>query len=349
MRRRFIQAMVDAERTRRLEAAGYETEVVEFVGATVTPHNLLWRARRVGEPHAGWRPRAAGAIPTGTIGSEFPEAVIRHMTWIPTDRPLVFGHRGGSRLAPENTLAAFDRAVAEGVDGIELDVRLSRDGEVVVCHDARLDRTCDASGRDCRHDGGRTGPSGRGLPVHRRRRHAPVSGARTRRAHAPRRAGPLSAHPIIVEMKDDSPAMADATVGVVRERRALDRVCLGSFSSDVLRHARRLAPGTASSGSRARGAPRGDLFPPWLAAAVPSLPGAPGSRGREGLRVVTPRFVRAAHRAGVPVQVWIVDGADDIRRLLDWGVDAVITDRPDVAVRTLADWTRARTTEQRRT
>lgn len=50
VRRRFIQAMVDAERTWRLEAAGYETEVVELVGATVTPHNLLWRARRVGEP-----------------------------------------------------------------------------------------------------------------------------------------------------------------------------------------------------------------------------------------------------------------------------------------------------------
>jgi len=50
VRRRYVQAMVDAERTWRLEAAGYETEVVEFVGATVTPHNLLWRARRVGEP-----------------------------------------------------------------------------------------------------------------------------------------------------------------------------------------------------------------------------------------------------------------------------------------------------------
>jgi hypothetical protein len=50
VRRRFIQAMVDAERTWRLEAAGYQTEVVELVGATVTPHNLLWRARRVGEP-----------------------------------------------------------------------------------------------------------------------------------------------------------------------------------------------------------------------------------------------------------------------------------------------------------
>ncbi len=59
VRRRFIQAMVDAERTWRLEAAGYETEVVEFVGATVTPHNLLWRARRVGEPTRMAAARAA--------------------------------------------------------------------------------------------------------------------------------------------------------------------------------------------------------------------------------------------------------------------------------------------------
>ena len=65
-------------------------------------------------------------------------------------RPLVFGHRGGSRLAPENTMAAFDRAVAEGVDGLELDVRLSKDGGVMVCHDARVDRTSnsEAGGRE---------------------------------------------------------------------------------------------------------------------------------------------------------------------------------------------------------
>ena len=62
--------------------------------------------------------------------------------------------------------------------------------------------------------------------------------------------------------------------------------------------------------------------------------------------MVTRRFIRAAHRAGVPVQVWIVDQAEDIRRLLDWGVDAVITDRPDVAVRTVATWCQERNNHQ---
>src|SRR5262245_60629173 len=61
-------------------------------------------------------------------------------------RPLVFAHRGGSRLAPENTMAAFDRGLALGADGLELDVHLSRDGVVVVHHDRHLDRTTDLKG-----------------------------------------------------------------------------------------------------------------------------------------------------------------------------------------------------------
>jgi glycerophosphoryl diester phosphodiesterase len=61
---------------------------------------------------------------------------------------------------------------------------------------------------------------------------------------------------------------------------------------------------------------------------------------RKRLRVVSPRFVRAARRAGVPVQVWIVDSAEDVRRLLDWGVQAIITDRPDIAVPAVAAWRR---------
>ena len=260
------------------------------------------------------------------------------MSWIPSGRPLVFGHRGGSRLAPENTVAAFDRAIAEGVDGLELDVRLSRDRDVVVCHDARLDRTCDRAGAiaeltaaelarvDAGHhftaDDGTHPFRGRGVGV-------PT--LRDVLARYPR-------HPIVVEMKDDSPAMAEAAVGVIREAGALGRVCLGSFSSGVLRQARRLAPGTASSGSRTEVLhavlwSRLGWLPPFRRYQALQVP-----QGREGLRVVTPRFVRAARRAGVPVQVWIVDRADDIRRLLDWGVCGIITDRPDVAVRTVKEW-----------
>jgi glycerophosphoryl diester phosphodiesterase len=260
------------------------------------------------------------------------------VSWIPTGRPLVFGHRGGSRLAPENTVAAFDRSVAEGVDGLELDVRLSRDRQVMVCHDATVDRTSNAAGEIAdmtaselaRVDAGyRFTPGDLSFPF------------RWRGIGIPTLAEVLARYPtlpVIVEMKDNTAALAEATVDVVRAAGALDRVCLGAFSLNVLRHARRLAPGTASSGASR------EVLSAMLSASLGWLP--PRRRyqalqvpeRRKRLRIVTPRFVRAAHRAGVPVQVWIVDRAEDIRRLLAWGVDAVLTDRPDVAVPIVAAW-----------
>jgi glycerophosphoryl diester phosphodiesterase len=260
--------------------------------------------------------------------------------WVQVGRPLVFAHRGGSRLAPENTTAAFDRAIAEGADGLELDIRLSRDGEAMVCHDARLDRTCDGHGAICdmtavelsRIDAGfRFTPGDGTYPF--RGCGVTVPTLRGVLARYPRK-------PLVVEIKDEHPAAGDAVVEAVREAGALDRVCFGSFHSTVLRRVRRLAPASTTSGSRR------DVLLAVLCARLGFLPPRHAYRAlqvpeaRENTRVVTPRFVRAAHRAGVPVQVWIVDDADDIRRLLSWGVDGIITDRPDIAVRIVADASR---------
>jgi glycerophosphoryl diester phosphodiesterase len=261
--------------------------------------------------------------------------------WARTDRPLVFGHRGGSRLAPENTLAAFDRGVAEGADGLELDVRLSRDGEVMVCHDPTLDRTCDATGAVvdlmasdlARVDAGYRFSPGDGTHPFRGRGLS-VPTLREVLARHP-------VHPFIVELKDHSQAIARAAVDVVREAGALARVCFGSFHRDVVCEVRRVAPGAVTSGARdevfwAVTMSRLGFLPPFRRYQALQVP-----EQRENIRVVTPAFLRAAHRAGVPVQAWVVDGAEDIRRLLAWGVDGIITDRPDVAVRTVAEHVRS--------
>lgn len=265
------------------------------------------------------------------------------MSWkelVQVGRPLVFAHRGGARLAPENTVGAFDRAVSEGADGLELDVRLARDGEVMVCHDARLERTCDAGGAICemtavelsRVDAGFRFTPGDGTH--------PFRGAGLAVPTLRDVLARYAALPIIVEMKDDLPSAADATVEVVREAGAVDRVCFGSFHVGVQRRVRRLISGATTSGSRrdvlhAVAWSRLGLLPPIRSYQALQVPEA-----RESVQVVTPRFVRAAHRAGVPVQVWIVDRPDDIRRLLAWGVDGIISDRPDIAVRTVGEFRR---------
>ena len=252
--------------------------------------------------------------------------------WVSLGRPLVFAHRGGRALGPENTLAGFDGGAAAGADGLELDVHLARDGEVVVCHDATLDRTTDASGRLCdftsselaRVDAGCrfTAPDGT-YPFRARGIGIPRLGEVLRR---------YPELPLVVEMKDDLPSLAEATVSLIREAGAARRVCLGSFSRGVLRTARRLAPEIATSGAREE--VRAALIGSWfgLFPVRPVFQALQVPEGREGFRVVTPRFLRAAHRRGIPIQVWVVNDEADMRRLLEVGVDGLITDHPDKAL-----------------
>jgi glycerophosphoryl diester phosphodiesterase len=251
-------------------------------------------------------------------------------------RPLVLAHRGGCTLGPENTLTAFERGFAAGADGFEIDVRRSRDGEMVVIHDETVDRTTDGRGPVASMTAGELarvdaaywfGPEeayplrGRGIGI-------------------PRLADVLTAFPdavFIVELKEDDAESARRAVDVVRAAHAVDRVMIGSFHRRSLGLVRRLEPdmptGAATSETQLAmylsrlGLPL--LWPQYKAFQVPESFGP--------TRVVTPRFVRTAHGAGVPVQVWTVNDEQDMRRLLSWGVDALITDQPGLAARVVRD------------
>jgi glycerophosphoryl diester phosphodiesterase len=233
-------------------------------------------------------------------------------------RPLVFAHRGGSKLAPENTVAAFDLGMASGADGLELDVRLSRDGIAVVHHDALLDRTTRGRGAV----GERTAAELAALQV------PALLDVLTRYPHAR----------MIVELKETTPDLARAVIADVRRAGAVNMVCLGSFSAGALRTVRGIDPTIATSGGQMD--VRLALYrswvnlspghPPYQAFQVPEMSGR--------TRVVSPRFVRLAHKARLVVQVWTVDEPQDMRRLLDWGVDGIISDRPDIAAQVVGEW-----------
>jgi glycerophosphoryl diester phosphodiesterase len=236
----------------------------------------------------------------------------------------VFAHRGGGKIGPENTIAAFDRGLEGGADGLELDVHLSRDGIVVVNHDAILDRTTRAKG-----------------PLKDR-----TAGELVEFSVPPLRAV-LARYPkigIIIELKERGPELAEAVVDEVRRAGASDRVCLGSFSISAMRAARAAAPAIATSAARFE--VRMALYRSWCGLSPGRVPyqafQVPETSG--ATRVVSPRFVQLAHKAGIAVQVWTVDEPEDIRRLLDWGVDGIISDRPDVAAGVVADWVSRKST-----
>ncbi len=255
--------------------------------------------------------------------------------------PLVFAHRGGARLAPENTIPALDHGMRLGADGIEFDVQLSADGVAVVIHDPTLDRTTDHRGPVAQLTAAQLAGVDAGFRFE-------VDGAfpfRGQGIGVPRLDEVLPRHPdsrIIIEMKGGSPELARAVGACVRKADAVDRVCVGSFHASSIAVIRAEFPEIATSAAQPEA--RWALHRSWMrwpftsdrpycAFQVPEFAGR--------MRVVSRHFLRYVHREGHVLQVWVVNERADIRRLLDWGADGIISDRPDVAVATRDEWVKA--------
>jgi glycerophosphoryl diester phosphodiesterase len=247
-------------------------------------------------------------------------------------RPLVYAHRGGAALRPENTLAAFDHGLSLGADGLELDVHLSRDGVVVVHHDDTLERTTDGRGPLSAHtaDGLSAFDAG-----YRFTDHSGGFPFRGQGVRIPRLKEVLDRYrgiEVIIELKSADPALARLAVADVRAGGDIDRVAFGSFHHRVLRAAREIEPRVRTGAGREEtrwALYRSRVRWPLGRTAYREFQ-VPESAGRT--TIVSPRFIDCAHRAGLPVKVWTVNDESDIERLLDWGVDAIISDRPDIAV-----------------
>jgi glycerophosphoryl diester phosphodiesterase len=244
---------------------------------------------------------------------------------------MVYAHRGGAALAPENTLVAFEAGLAAGADGIELDVRLSLDGVAVLVHDPTLDRTTDATGPV----DARTAADLARLDAGYRFEHEGAYPFRGRGIGIPSLSAVLDRHrdsSLIIELKSADPRLARAVVEEIHRAGALGRATVGSFQKGALEAVRALDPAVRTgadmdevrSGMNAASAGTNARKPVFEAFQVPEI--------YAGQRIVTPEFIARAHEAGVTVMVWTVNREDDMRRLLDWGVDGLITDRPDLAV-----------------
>ncbi|MEI2698904.1 MAG: glycerophosphodiester phosphodiesterase [Microthrixaceae bacterium] len=229
--------------------------------------------------------------------------------------PLAVAHRGGTEAAPENSVAAFSAAVSVGFTHLETDVHLSADGVLVAFHDDVLDRVTDGSGAISEMTWDQIGSVriGAAEPI-------------------PRLEELLEAFPdawFNVDPKADDSVVA--LVRVLRQQRAVERVCIGAFSDRRLRRMRELAGASlcTSAGPReiaaltaaarlGRGA--GLLGGAYQCVQVPVR--------HKGVEIVTPAFISAAHDSGKPVHVWTIDDPTEMHRLLDMGVDGIMTDRP---------------------
>lgn len=230
--------------------------------------------------------------------------------------PLAFAHAGAHTPGGpgENTMAAFEAAVAQGYRYLETDTHATADGVLVAFHDDDLDRLTD-----------RRGVIG-DMP------YAEIKAALVReRDEIPLLEEVLTAWPDVrVNIDPKHDAAVGPLVELVRRTGAVDRVCIGAFSDRRLARVREaLGPRVCTSMgprqvARLLGASRG-LPAGSFSAACAQVPVRRGP-----VPLVTPRFVAAAHARDLQVHVWTVNDADEMHRLLDMGVDGIMTDRTDV-------------------
>lgn len=237
----------------------------------------------------------------------------------------MFAHRGLAVSAPENTLLAFQHALELGVDHIETDVHASSDGHAIVAHDDDLRRV---GGIDARVDA---------LTARDLARLDLGAGQ-----HVPTLAETLDAFPdarFNIDLK--SAAAIAPTVAAIRAARAEQRVLLTSFSEQRRRAALRLLPevATSASGPRFAAALLATVVRagPVVRQALRGLHAVQIPERALGISTVTPARIAAFHAAGVEVHVWTVNEPADMARLLDRGIDGIVTDRADLALSVVAD------------
>ncbi|MBO0893462.1 MAG: glycerophosphodiester phosphodiesterase [Acidimicrobiales bacterium] len=270
-------------------------------------------------------------------------------------RVLAYAHRGGAKEGPSATLYAMHRALEAGADALELDVHATADGHVVCCHDPTVDATTDGTGAiaeltlaevqalDAAYwfvPGGEDG-TGAGLPDEAYPLRGLASGDPSLRI--PTLEEVLVAFPgtlLNLDIKQSEPVVAPYEDKVARVLSAFGRegdVIVTSFNDTSIERFSELAPGVPTAAGTLAAA----AF--WRAVQSGEPPPQSGHVALQvpteayGLKVVDRRFVDTAHEADLAVHVWTIDEADEMRRLIELGVDGIMSDRPSLLVSTLAE------------
>jgi glycerophosphoryl diester phosphodiesterase len=239
--------------------------------------------------------------------------------------PLVIAHRGLAIGVPENTLPAFRAGLAAGADIVETDVHLSKDGQVIVAHDANLDRVA-------------------GVPGHLR--------DHTAKDLAGIDLGGGVGFPTLVDLLEALPqakinidlktlSVVPAFVDVIRQLDAHDRILVTSFDEVTRIQAVRQLPGVVTSASRAHFLP-GLLASTlgrkkWLSKVFANVDAVQAPRAQYGVQIASRRFINNLTSIGKEFHVWTINDPTEMRKLLALGVTGIVTDRTDLAVRVRAE------------
>jgi len=251
--------------------------------------------------------------------------------------PLVIAHQGGDGLWPGDTMFAFEHAAALGVDVLEMDLHITQDGVLVINHDETVDRTTNGSGNiedttlaelktlDAGHqwsdDGGETFPY-RGM------------GITLTTLEEVFQAFPK--YQMTIEIKTTERSMAKPFCDMIRAYDMQDKILVASFLDERMTDFRLTCPEVATSSARQETTVFVLLSKVYLGRLYsPAFNALQVPEESSGITVMTAQFVRAAHERNLRVEPWTIDDPEQMKQYINWGVDGIITDRPDLMLEVL--------------
>ena len=256
--------------------------------------------------------------------------------------PLVIAHQGGDGVWPGNTMYAFEESVELGVDVLEMDAHITRDGQIVLMHDEEVDRTTDGTGLietmtlaqlqelDAAYkwssDESATFPfRGQGLRV-------PALEELFRKFPRMR---------YVIEIKLTQNPIDKPLCDLIRRYNMQDKVMIASFHDEAMQNFRAVCPEIATSASRGEVTQFVLLGKAFLSSFVaPQYQSIQPPYDQEesmNIPIMTERFIREAHAKNIRVEPWTVNDPELMRQYIEWGVDGIITDRPDLMIEVLEE------------
>ena len=260
----------------------------------------------------------------------------------PRPEVMVIAHQGGDGIWPGDTIYAFERAVEVGADILEMDAHITKDGEIVLMHDEKVDRTTDGTGLiedltlaelkqldaayKWTNDDGQTFPyRGQGIQV-------------------PTLREPFKRFPqmrYVIEIKLTKNPIVKPLCDLIREHNMQEKVVVASFHDEAMEMFRASCPEIATSASRGEVTKfvlLGKVFlSGWVSPQHQSLQVPWEKSESKNIPIMTARFIRESHAKNLHVEPWTVDNPSLMKQYIEWGVDGIITDRPDVMMNVLKE------------
>lgn len=265
-----------------------------------------------------------------------------HPYYASASGPLVIAHQGGDGIWPGDTLYAFEKAVAIGADVLEMDAHITKDDQIVLMHDEKVDRTTNGTGLiedltlpelkqldaayQWSNDGGRTFPY------------------RGQRIQVPTLEELFQKFPqmrYVIEIKLTQNPIDKPLCDLIRKHDMQDKVMVASFHDEAMQNFRLTCPEVATSASRGevtRFVLLGKIFlSGFVAPHYQSIQPPYDPEESMNIPIMTERFIREAHAKNIKIEPWTVDDPALMEQYIEWGVDGIITDRPDLMIEVLQE------------